>query len=46
MKDDSSFSEIIVSLVLSVVLRLVGLGSVAWGCVLSLLLVWGVCAHY
>lgn len=37
MKDGCSFSEIVVSLILSVVLRLVGLGSVAWGCVLSLL---------
>lgn len=46
MKDDSSLSEILFSLVLSVVLRFVGLGSVAWGCVLVLLLAWGVCAHY
>ena len=46
MKDDSSFSEIVVSLVLSVELRLVGLGSVAWGCVLALLSVREECAHY
>ena len=46
MKYGSSFSEIVFSLVLSVVLRLVGLGCVACGCVLVLWSVRGVCAHY